>query len=57
MKNYLLLNYTLNFFKKNIFIFFTVIIFLLITFTKSVSEENAFTVNNVIVTGQIDLNF
>ena len=46
-----------NFLKKNIFIFFTAILCLFITHTKNISEENAFTVNNVVVAGQIDLNF
>ncbi len=43
--------------KKYIFIFLTVTIFSFITFTKSFSEENIFSVNNVTVEGVVDLNF
>ena len=57
MKNYLLLKYLVNYFKKIILIFFYSAIFLLITFSKSFSEENVFTVDNVSVNGQIDINF
>jgi len=57
MKNYLLLKYILNFIKEDILIFFIATIFLFISFTKSFSEENAFTINNVVVKGQIDLDF
>ena len=57
MKNYLLLKYLVNYFKKIILIFFYSTIFLLITFSKSFSEENVFTVDNVSVNGQIDINF
>ena len=57
MKNYLLLKYLVNYFKKIILIFFYSTIFLLITFSKSFSEENVFTVDNVSVIGQIDINF
>ena len=57
MKNYLLFKYLVVFLKEYIFIFFTATIFLFILFTKSFSEENAFTINNVAVKGKIDLNF
>ena len=57
MKNYLLLKYLVVFLKEYIFIFFTATIFLFILFTKSFSEENVFTINNVTVKGEIDLNF
>ena len=57
MKNYLILEYLTDFFKKYIFIFFISTIILFITFTKSFCEENVFTVNNVKVEGKIDLNF
>ena len=46
-----------DFLKKYIFIFLTTAIFLFITFTKSFSEENIFSVNNVTVEGVVDLNF
>ena len=57
MKNYLLLKYLVAFLREYIFIFFTATIFLFILFTKSFSEENVFTINNVTVKGNIDLNF
>jgi len=57
MKNYLLLKYLVAFLREYIFIFFTATIFLFILFTKSFSEENVFTINNVAVKGNIDLNF
>ena len=57
MKNYLLLKYLVAFLREYIFIFFTATIFLFILFTKSFSEENVFTINNVTVKGKIDLNF
>ena len=57
MKSYLLLKYLVDNLREYIFIFFTATIFLFILFTKSFSEENAFTINNVIVKGKIDLNF
>ena len=43
--------------REYIFIFLTATIFLSITFTKSFSEENVFTINNVKVKGALDLNF
>jgi len=43
--------------RKYIFIILTATIFSLITFSKSFSEENIFTVDNVEVEGKIDLNF
>ena len=57
MKNYLILKYLIPLLKEYIFIFLTIIIFLFITFTKSFSEENVFTINNIEVKGAIDLNF
>ena len=57
MKNNLLLNYLKNFLREYIFIFLTATIFLFITPTKSFSEENVFTINNVKVNGIVDLNF
>jgi len=57
MKNYLILKYLISNLKEYIFIFLTITIFLFITFTKSFSEENVFTINNVEVKGTIDLNF
>jgi len=49
MKKYLLREY--------IFIFLTATIFLFASYTKSFSDENVFTINNVKVKGTIDLNF
>ena len=43
--------------KKYIFIILATIIFSLITFSKSFSEENVFIINNVKVEGAIDINF
>ena len=57
MKNYLLLKYLITPLREYIFIFLTATIFLFITFTKSFSEENVFTINNVEVKGTVDLNF
>ena len=57
MKNYLLLKYLVAFLREYIFIFFTATIFLFILFTKSFSEENVFTINNVTVKGKTGLNF
>ena len=57
MKNYLKLKPLTNLLKEYILIFFTAIIILFITFTKSFCEENVFTINNVKVKGAIDLNF
>ena len=57
MKNYLLLKYLISFLREYIFIFLTATIFLFTTSTKSFSEENIFTINNVTVKGKIDLNF
>ena len=57
MKNYLLLKYLATPLREYVFIFFTVTILLFTSFTKSFSEENVFTINNVTVKGKIDLNF
>ena len=47
----------LAFLKEKIFIFFLLIIFLFFPLNKSFSEENIFTINNVEVKGEVDLNF
>ena len=57
MRNYLSSKSLIDIIKEYIFIFITGIIFLFIPFTKSFSEENVFTINNVTVKGKIDLNF
>ena len=57
MKNYLLFNHRLILLKEYILIFLTATTFLFITFTKSFSEENVFTINNVEVKGVVDLNY
>ena len=57
MKNYLLLIYLTELLKKCFFIFLTASVLLFIFYTKSFSEENVFTINNVTVKGKIDLNF
>ena len=53
----LILKYLTIFLREYIFIFLTATIFLFTTYTKSFSDENVFTVNNVKVKGTIDLNF
>ena len=57
MKSYFLSKYLKKFLKEYIFIFLTSIILLLISSTKSFSEESVFTINEVKVTGGIDINF
>ncbi len=57
MKNYLLFKNSLTFFKRYIFIISSIIIFLFFLNSKSFSEENLFTINNVKVKGTIDINF
>ena len=57
MKNYLLLKYLATSLREYFLIFFTATILLFTFFTKSFSEENIFTINNVTVKGNIDLNF
>ena len=56
MKNNLISNFLIAKIKGYIFIILTATI-LLFPFTKSYSEENVFTVNNVIVEGTVDLKF
>ncbi len=57
MRSYLLLNYLKIFIREYILIFLTATIFLFIMPIKSFSEENVFTINNVLVKGTVDLNF
>jgi len=57
MKNNLLLKYQKIFLREYIFIFLTATIILFTSFSKSFSEENVFTINNVQVKGSVDLNF
>ena len=57
MKNYLLFKYLAILLREYIFIFLTATIFLFITLTKSFSQENVFTINNIEVKGTVDLNF
>jgi len=57
MKNLLLFKHPINYLREYIFIFLTATIFLFTTFTKSFSEENVFTINNVQVEGDVNLNF
>ena len=57
MKNYLLLKYLSTSLREYFLIFFTASILLFTFFTKSFSEENVFTINDVTVKGKIDLNF
>ena len=57
MKNYLLLKYFVVALKECVFIFLIGATFLFISFTKSFSKENVFTINNILVKGTVDLNF
>ena len=54
MKNFI---YLIAWLRKYIFIILAAAIFSLITFSKSVSEENFFIVDNVKVEGALDVNF
>ena len=55
MNNYLFLKYLGNISSRYICIFFAVVTFLF--FSKSFAAENLFTINDVSVNGEIDLNF
>ena len=57
MRNYLLIKYLKNSLKEYIFIFLTSIILLFFSTTKSFSEEDVFTINDIKVKGAIDVNF
>lgn len=57
MKNYFLFKFSKKTLKEYIFIFLTSIILLLISLTKSFSEESVFSINEVKVQGGIDVNF
>jgi len=57
MRNYFLLKYFKIKLKEYIFILLTSIILLSISLTKSFSEENVFTINEIKVKGGIDVNF
>ncbi len=57
MENYFLLKFISKRLKQYIFIFLTSIILLFISLTKSFSEEDVFTINDIKVKGAIDVNF
>ena len=57
MENYFLLKLINKILKQYIFIFLTSIILLFFLTTKSFSEEDVFTINDVKVKGAIDINF
>ena len=57
MKNLFLFKYLIVFLREYIFIFLTATIFLLVIISKSFSQENVFTINEVEVEGRVDLNF
>ena len=57
MKNYLFIKLLTIHFREYIFIILTATILLTASFSKSFSEENVFTVDNVQVEGSIDVNF
>ena len=57
MKNYLLKNYFFAVIREYIFIFLTATIFLITFSTKGLGEENVFTIDNIKIKGELDLNF
>ena len=57
MKSYFLLKFINKILKQYIFIFLTSIILLFVSTTKSFSEEDVFTINDIKVKGAIDVNF
>ena len=57
MTNYLSLKYSVSLLREYFLIFFTATILLFTFSTKSFSEENVFTINNITVKGKVDLNF
>ena len=57
MRNYLTAKCLIFILKGHILIFLLTFIFLFIPFGKSFGEENVFIINNVKVSGTIDVNF
>ena len=57
MENYFLLKFINRILRQYIFIILTSIILLFISTTKSFSEEDVFTINDIKVKGAIDVNF
>ena len=57
MENYFLIKFTNKTLRQYIFIILTSIILLFISTTKSFSEEDVFTINDIKVKGAIDVNF
>ena len=57
MENYFLLKFINRTLRQYIFIILTLIILLFISTTKSFSEEDVFTINDIKVKGAIDVNF
>ena len=57
MKSYFLLKFINKILKQYIFIFLTSIILLFVLTTKSFSEEDVFTINDIKIKGPIDVNF
>ena len=57
MKNYSFFKHFVILLREYILIFLTATTFLFTTYTKSFSEENVFTINNIEVEGSVDLNF
>ena len=57
MKNYLSFKYLIILVRGCILIFLAAATLLIITFTKSYSKENVFTINNVKVEGNLDLKY
>ncbi len=57
MKNYLLFKNLIIKFKEYIFIFLTATLFLLLTTEKIFSDDDVFTINNIEVSGKLDLKF
>ena len=52
-----MLKYSIFQIRKYLYIFFAIIFFFCLTFSKSLSDENVFVINNIKIEGNIDLNF
>jgi hypothetical protein len=57
MKNYLVIKNLIKLSREYIFIFLTATIFLFTLNSKSISEENLFTINDINIKGTVDVNF
>ena len=53
----LLFRYLRKFYNKALIIFTTIILFFLVSANKVFSEDDVFTIDNIIVEGRVNLNF